>query len=68
MEVAAPQHEADHEDYGLECQEALDLPLAELIDKVRAAGWEPRQVYRAVGELARVQALAYEEDPDPAGE
>ena len=68
MDIAAPSHQPETEDYLLECQEALDLPLAELVDKAIGAGWEPRRVYKAVEELARMQALAYEEDPDPAGE
>jgi hypothetical protein len=68
MDIAEPRHAANNDDYVLECQEALDLPLADFVAKAIEAGWEPRAVYKAVEELARMQALAYEEDPDPAGE
>lgn len=68
MNISEPRHAATFPDYGLECEEALDLPLADLIDQAIGAGWEPRRVYKAVESLAKMQALAYEEDPDPAGE
>lgn len=65
MQISSPRHKADHPDYGLECQEALDLPARDLVDRAIQAGWSPRAVYRALEEVARNQALAYEEDPDP---
>lgn len=66
--ILSPRNAPDYADYSIECQEALDLALAGLIDQAIIAGWQPREVYKAVGELAKAQALAYEEDPDPAGE
>ena len=68
MNISTPRHETAYPDYSLECEEALDLPLADLIDKAIGSGWEPRHVYKAVEQLAKMQALAYEEDPDPSGE
>lgn len=68
MEILKPSRTAPDEDYQLECKEALDLPLADLIDQAVTIGWDPRQVYKAVEELARMQAIAYEEDPDPVAD
>jgi len=65
MEIASPKTEVTHPDYGLSCEEALDIPARELIDGAIQAGWDPRTVYKALAEVARNQALAYEEDPDP---
>lgn len=66
MEIKPPRLTADNEDYGIECQEALDIPARDLVDKAIQAGWSPRAVYAALQEVARNQALAYEADPDPA--
>lgn len=67
MSISQPRRHHSHQDYAQDCQEALDLPVASLIDQAIEAGWEPHHVYKATEELARMQALAYE-DPDPAGE
>ena len=66
--ISSPRNAPDYADYSIECQEALDLALARLIDQAIIAGWQPRGVYNAVAQLAKHQALAYEEDPHPAGE
>ncbi|NHT78931.1 hypothetical protein G8E10_24845 [Rhizobiaceae bacterium CRRU44] len=65
MEITSPKIAADHPDYQISCEEALDLPARDLVDKAIQAGWSPRVIYKALQEVARNQALAYEEDPDP---
>jgi len=55
----------DHPDYALSCEEALDLPLRDLVDQAVQAGWKPRVIFKALQEVAKNQGLAYEEDPDP---
>lgn len=67
MQIDGPKHPEDHEDYQLDCEEAIDLPLREFIDGVIQAGWRPETVYAAVQSVAHHQKLAYDEDPDPAG-
>ncbi|WP_173995721.1 hypothetical protein [Agrobacterium tumefaciens] len=66
MDISTPKRSADDEDYAIELEEALDLPLRDLIDNAVQAGWSPRAVYKAVQSVALNQGLAYEEDPDPA--
>lgn len=66
MQISGPVRSPDHPDYQLDCEEAIDLPLREFIDGVIQAGWKPETVFAAVESVARNQALAYAEDPDPA--
>ena len=68
MNISPPRHAPDNPDYGLECQEAIDLAARDWVDMAGSAGWASRAVYKALEEVARNQALAYEEDPDPADE
>lgn len=65
MEITSPKIAADHPDYGISLEEALDLPAAELVDKAVQAGWSPRAVYKALESVAKNRGLAYEQDPDP---
>lgn len=65
MKISAPRLQPDHPDYALECQEAIDLATRDIVDRAVAAGWKPRTIYKSLEEVARNQALAYEEDPDP---
>jgi hypothetical protein len=66
MNIEGPRHKPDYADYGLECQEAIDIAARNLVDLAVQAGWSPRAVYKSLEEVARNQAMAYEEDPDPA--
>lgn len=62
MDIVKLRHDPGEADYAQECQEAQDLPLADLIDRAVTAAWDPREVYKAVSALALFQAVAYEED------
>ncbi|CZT36115.1 hypothetical protein [Rhizobium sp. 9140] len=64
-EIFSPKFTKDHPDYALECEEALDLPVQELIEDAVQAGWDNRTIFKALAKLAGAKALAYEEDPDP---
>ncbi|WP_425624919.1 hypothetical protein [Agrobacterium radiobacter] len=66
MKIEGPRHKPDNADYDLECQEAMDVAARDLVDLAVQAGWSPRVVYKALEEVARNQAMAYEADPDPA--
>lgn len=68
MKISSPVRPADHPDYRLDCQEAIDLAVRDLVDTVIQAGWEPLTVYAALKSVAIYQRLAYLEDPDPAVE
>lgn len=66
MQIDSPRRQPDHPDYQLDLEEAIDLPLREFVDAVIQAGWKPETVFAAVESVARNQAIAYAEDPDPA--
>ena len=65
MEIPAPKHPIDHPAYNADLQEALDYPVLDFVDRIGAAGWSKREAFKALAEVIRNQALAYEEDPDP---
>jgi hypothetical protein len=67
-EIFSPRFAKNHPDYTLECEEALDLHVQELIDDAVQAGWDTRTVIEALENVAKAKALAYEEDPDPEDE
>ena len=64
-EIFSPKFEKSHPDYELECEEALDLHVQELIEDAVQAGWGPRTIFKAIAKVAAAKAIAYEEDPDP---
>lgn len=53
-----PRHEGDYADHGLDCQEALEENILELVDRAVACGWSRSEVLVAVGELADNLMLA----------
>jgi hypothetical protein len=65
VNVPSPEHPKTHPEYASNCEEALDLPLKDLIDRAAQAGWNTRTVIVALQSLAWNRAIAYEEDPDP---
>lgn len=50
----------------LDCQEALELELATILDKAQSVGWTQGEAMLAVEELIVAFRKAYAEDPDPA--
>jgi hypothetical protein len=60
-----PQPNADP-DVTLECERAIDDAVRALVDKSVAAGWSPEAAFTAIKRVTKRQALAYQEDPDPA--
>lgn len=65
MNVPSPKHPKTHPEYATSCEEALDLPLQDLIDRAFQAGWDTRTVMVALQSVAFNRAIAYDEDPDP---
>ena len=65
MDIPAPKRSIDEPEYNFELQEALDYPILELVDRIGAAGWNKREAFKALAEVIRNQAQAYEHDPDP---
>jgi hypothetical protein len=50
----------------LECEEAVDVAVRDLVDQVISAGWPPWLAFAAIKSVAQHQAIAYQHDPDPA--
>ncbi|WEZ85822.1 hypothetical protein P6U16_22665 (plasmid) [Rhizobium sp. 32-5/1] len=65
MEIAAPKCSVEDPGYNIELEDALGYPVLYLIDRVSAAGWSKREAFKALAEVIRNRALAYEENPDP---
>ena len=65
MDIPAPKRSIDEPEYNFELQEALEYPVLDLVDRIGAAGWNKREAFKALAEVIRNQALAYEHDPDP---
>ncbi|EDQ33973.1 hypothetical protein HPDFL43_05950 [Hoeflea phototrophica DFL-43] len=49
--VAAPRFAADHPDYCLECEEAVEPFLIGMIGHARDAGWEPSAIWPVLRSL-----------------
>ncbi|PYE22680.1 hypothetical protein C8J32_11037 [Rhizobium sp. PP-CC-3A-592] len=64
-EIFSPKFAKDHPEYVLECEEAMDLPIQELIEEAVQAGRDNKTIFKVLAKLTGAKALAYEEDPDP---
>jgi len=53
-------------DMQIDCEIAIDMATRDLVDAVIQAGWPPKIAYSALKNVARNQALAYQDDPDSA--
>jgi hypothetical protein len=60
--MKSPRFDADHPDYGLEMQEALETELQELIDRALAAGWSKDAIWPALRSLVTNLELAAREN------
>jgi hypothetical protein len=68
MYVMPPKHSKIHPDYGTDCEEALDLPLQDLINVAVQAGWNKRTVIVALQNVVWNRALSsYRETNMPPG-
>ncbi|THF58711.1 hypothetical protein [Ollibium composti] len=64
--IPRPRHEGRYPDRNIDCQEALDLAVRDLVDRAENAGWTASEAYRAIDVIIVAQRLAYDLDPDPA--
>ena len=60
------QHPTIDPYFTFECERAIDGAVRELVDKAITAGWPPEAAFKAIKRVTERQALAYQEDPDPA--
>ncbi|WP_313522486.1 hypothetical protein [Shinella sp.] len=64
--ISSPQRQMTGADVTLECEHAIEGAVSELVDRIITAGWPPAATFRALKRATDQQAMAYEEDPDPA--
>lgn len=66
VRISPLQHPTTDRTVGLECEQAIDAAVGDLVDQVITAGWPPATVFDAIKRVADRQAMAYRKDPDPA--
>ena len=64
--MKSPLNRPDYPDRAIDCQEAVDLPLRELVNSMVVLGWRTPEVFDALEEVIKNQRRAYDADPDPA--
>ena len=66
VRIPPPQQPITDPGVALECEQAIDGAVRELVDHAIVAGWPPEAAFKAIKRAADRQAMAYHEDPDPA--
>lgn len=66
VRIPPPQLPTTGPDVTLECEQAIDGAVRELVDQAITAGWPPEAVFEAIKRTTERQATEYHEDPDPA--
>ncbi len=66
VRISPPQKPTTDPDVALECEQAIDGAVRELVDHAIVAGWPPEAAFEAIKRAADRQAMAYHEDPDLA--
>lgn len=51
-DITSPKRSAEHADYQIELEEALDIPIRGLVDAAIQAGWSPLANDKAVQSVA----------------
>ncbi|MCD1264092.1 hypothetical protein B5M44_04010 [Shinella sumterensis] len=64
--ITGPRQGVDPDDAQMDCEQALDDHVRDLIDEAITAGWPPHVVFAALKSVVDNRELAYAEDPDPA--
>ena len=66
VRIPPPQQPINDPGFALECEQAIDGAVRELVDHAIVAGWPPEAAFEAIKRATERQAMAYHEDPDPA--
>lgn len=61
-----PRKAIGYGDMQIDCEQAIDDPVRDLIDAAIVSGWPPETVFAALKSVVANRQLAYAEDPDPA--
>lgn len=66
--VIAPKAPGPYVDRDIDCEEAMDYAITDLLDRASSAGWSIPEALDAIARVIPNQRIAYEADPDPADE
>ena len=66
ISISSPRQMGSDADIQIDCEIAIDIATRDLVDAIIQSGWPSRIAYSALKNVAKNQALAYQEDPDPA--
>lgn len=64
--IIAPKTAGLYVDREVDCEEAMDYAITDLLDRASTAGWSIPEALAAIERVIPNQRIAYEADPDPA--
>lgn len=64
--IIRPRQEGNYPDRTVDCEEAMDAALADVLDAGSNAGWTAPEMLDAIAKVVPCLRKAYEADPDPA--
>lgn len=64
--IIPPRASGQYVDRDVDCEEAMDYALANLLDQANSAGWSIPECLAAIERVIPHRRKAYEADPDPA--
>jgi len=65
-EIISPKQPGHYPDREIDCEEAMDIAIAALVDAAGQAGWTIPEALDAIAKVIPAQRKAYYIDPDPA--
>lgn len=64
--IIRPKHVGRYPDRNIDCDEAMDIAIATLVDKANNAGWSTLEALDAIARVIPHRRQAYNMDPDPS--
>lgn len=66
--ITPPKTAGLYVDRDVDFEEAMDYAITDLMDRASSAGWSIPEALAAIERVIPNQRIAYEADPDPAGD
>lgn len=63
--IISPKAPGLYVDRDIDCEEAMDYAITDLLDRASTAGWSIPEALAAIEQVIPNQRKAYEADPDP---
>lgn len=64
--IISPRQHGKYPDRDVDCEEAMDIAIAALVDSASQAGWSIPEALDAIAKVIPNQRKAYAMDSDPA--